>query len=121
MSPKPSIVAFAGSAREGSWNKQLVRIAAVGAEAAGAEVELIDLRDFPLPLYDGDLEADEGVPANAEVLRKKLAACDGLIIAAPEYNSSISPLLKNTIDWVTRLPGGKPSLGGCPRIMTAGG
>lgn len=110
MSRKPSIIAFAGSAREASWNKKLVRIAAQGAEAAGADVEVLDLRNFPLPLYDGDLEAQEGVPANAEVLRKKLAAGDGLLISAPEYNSSISPLLKNTIDWATRLPGGKPSL-----------
>ncbi|ETW93118.1 MAG: FMN reductase [Candidatus Entotheonella factor] len=110
MSRKPRIIAFAGSAREGSVNKKLVRIAAAGAEAAGADVEVLDLRDFPLPLYDGDLEAQDGVPANAEVLRQKMAACDGLLISAPEYNSSISPLLKNTIDWATRLPGGKPSL-----------
>ncbi len=110
MSLKPSIIAFAGSAREGSLNKKIIRIAAAGAETAGADVGLIDLRDFPLPLYDGDLEANEGVPANAEVLRKKMAACDGMLISSPEYNSSISPLLKNTIDWVTRLPGGQPSL-----------
>ncbi|ETX06468.1 NADPH-dependent FMN reductase [Candidatus Entotheonella palauensis] len=110
MSRKPSIIAFAGSAREGSFNKKLIRVAAAGAEAAGADVEVLDLRDFPLPLYDGDSEAQEGVPANAEILRKKMAACDGLLISAPEYNSSITPLLKNTIDWVTRLPGGKPSL-----------
>lgn len=110
MSRKPSIIAFAGSAREESFNKKLIRIAAAGAEAAGADVEILDLRHFPLPLYDGDVEAQDGVPANAEVLRKKMAACDGLLISAPEYNSSITPLLKNTIDWATRLPGGKPSL-----------
>lgn len=110
MSRKPCIVAFAGSAREDSANKKLIRIAASGAAEAGADVELIELRDFVLPLYNGDLEAREGVPENARVLREKLTACDGLLISAPEYNSSITPTLKNKIDWVTRLPGGKPSL-----------
>lgn len=107
MSRKPAIIAFAGSARKESYNKKLIALAAAGAEAAGGDVELVDLREYPMPLYDADLEATRGVPAPAEALRRKMAACDGLLISAPEYNSSITPLLKNTMDWVTRLPGGK--------------
>lgn len=106
MSTRPKILAFAGSARKASYNKLLVRVAAGGAVAAGAAVTVIDLRDYPLPLYDGDLEAEEGVPANALKLRALILGHHGLLIATPEYNSSLSPLLKNTIDWVTRpVPG----------------
>ncbi len=110
MSNTAKILAFAGSAREGSVNKKLIRVAAEGARSAGAEVTLIDLKDFPMPLYDGDLEAEDGLPSNAVALRKLFALHDGLLIAAPEYNSSISPLLKNTIDWVSRPAGDDPSL-----------
>lgn len=106
MSTKPSILAFAGSARANSHNKKLVRIAADGACEAGAEVTLVDLRDFPMPLYDGDLEEREGIPANTLKLRQLMLAHQGLLIASPEYNGSISPLLKNTIDWVSRPAGG---------------
>jgi NAD(P)H-dependent FMN reductase len=106
----PRILAFAGSARSGSLNRKLVRIAADGARAAGAEVTLVELRDYPLPLYDGDLEAAEGLPANARQLKDLFLAHQGLLIAAPEYNSSITPLLKNTIDWVSRSAPGEPSL-----------
>lgn len=102
MTEPAKILAFAGSARKASWNKQLVALAADGARAAGAEVTLIDLADFPMPLYDGDLEADAGLPENAVKLRALFGAHDGLLIASPEYNSSISPLLKNVIDWVSR-------------------
>ena len=105
----PRILALAGSARSGSLNRKLVRIAADGAHAAGAEVTLVELRDLPLPLYDGDLEATEGLPANARKLKELFLAHQGLLIAAPEYNSSITPLLKNTIDWVSRsAPGEAP-------------
>ncbi len=106
----PRILAFAGSARAGSLNRKLVRIAADGARAAGAEVTLVELRDLPLPLYDGDLEAAEGLPANARKLKELFLAHQGLLIAAPEYNSSITPLLKNTIDWVSRSAPGEASL-----------
>ncbi len=106
----PRILAFAGSARAGSWNRKLVRIAADGARAAGAEVTLLELRDLPLPLYDGDLEAAEGLPPNARKLKELFLAHEGLLIAAPEYNSSITPLLKNTIDWVSRSAPGEASL-----------
>ncbi len=96
------ILAFAGSARRDSVNKKLINVAAEGARAAGAEVTVIDLADYPMPIYDGDLEAGEGLPENAVKLRELFGAHDGLLIASPEYNSSISPLLKNVIDWVSR-------------------
>ncbi|MEO6036255.1 MAG: NAD(P)H-dependent oxidoreductase [Verrucomicrobiota bacterium] len=96
------ILAFAGSTRAGSFNKQLVRIAADAARAAGANVTVIDLRDFPMPLYDGDLETASGLPENAKKFKKLLRENDGLLISSPEYNSSISAVLKNAIDWASR-------------------
>jgi chromate reductase len=98
----PRILAFAGSARKDSVNKMLVRVAAQAATEAGAEATVLDLADYPLPLYDGDLEAQEGLPAKTVKLKQLFLEHDGLMIAAPEYNSSITPLLKNTIDWVSR-------------------
>lgn len=106
----PRILAFAGSARQDSYNKQLVRVAAAAAERAGASVTVLDLRDFPLPLFDEDLERDSGPPENAKRLKQLFLEHDGLLIASPEYNSSISPLLKNTIDWVSRPVPGEPRL-----------
>jgi chromate reductase len=103
---KARILAFAGSARKDSFNKKLIQLAARDAESAGAQVTLIDLADYPLPLYDGDLEA-QGQPANARKLREIFLEHDALMIAAPEYNSSITPLLKNTIDWVSRNENGQ--------------
>lgn len=110
MNQPPRILAFAGSTRRDSFNKKLVTIAAGAARSAGAEVSLIDLRDLPLPLYDGDLEADKGLPANAKKLKDLFLAHHGLLIASPEYNSSISGVLKNTIDWVSRPAPGEGSL-----------
>ncbi|HEX5137091.1 MAG TPA: NAD(P)H-dependent oxidoreductase [Planctomycetota bacterium] len=106
----PRILAFAGSARAGSFNRKLIRIVADGARAAGAEVTLVELRDYPLPVYDADLEAAEGLPANARKLKELFLAHEGLLISSPEYNSSITPLLKNTIDWVSRSSPGEPPL-----------
>jgi len=100
----PRVLAFAGSARDGSYNKRLVRLAARGVEAAEVSCTLIDLRDHPLPLYDADLEAAEGLPPAAATLRALFSEHQGLLISSPEYNSSISPLLKNTLDWVSRSP-----------------
>src|ERR1700677_1052133 len=97
------LLAFAGSTRTDSYNKKLVRIAAEGAQAAGAEVTLIDLRDFPMPLYDGDLEAASGLPENAKKLKQLMIASQGFLISSPEYNSSITPVLKNSIDWASRV------------------
>jgi chromate reductase len=98
----PRILAFAGSSRAGSYNKQLLGVTSEAARAAGAEVTRIDLRDFALPLYDGDLERDHGLPDAARRLRALFHAHAGLLLACPEYNSSITGLLKNTLDWVTR-------------------
>lgn len=98
----PSILAFSGSTRRGSTNRRVLAIAAAAAEAAGATVTLIDLRDYPLPVYDGDDEAEHGVPAAALALKALFKSHRGLLIATPEYNTSISGVLKNTIDWVSR-------------------
>lgn len=105
----PKVLAFAGSTRTDSYNKKLVKIAAAGARAAGAEVTVIDLRDFPMPLYDGDLEAKDGIPPAAQQFKKLLLSHQGLLIASPEYNSAISGVLKNAIDWASRQgPGETP-------------
>jgi len=96
------ILAFAGSARKDSWNKTLVKIAAEGASAAGAEVTVIDLADFPMPIFDQDLESSEGMPEHAARFKQLLIEHDGLLIASPEYDSAFSPLLKNAIDWASR-------------------
>jgi NAD(P)H-dependent FMN reductase len=106
----PRILAFAGSTRRESFNKKLVRIAVEAARAAGVEVTLIDLKDFPLPLFDQDLEAEHGMPENGAKLKKLFIDHEGLLIAAPEYNSSITGVLKNTIDWVSRSAPGEPPL-----------
>lgn len=108
--PAPRILAFAGSTRRNSWNKQLVAIAAEGARQAGAEVTLIDLKDYPLPLFDEDLEADAGLPGPAVALQELFLAHQGLLIASPEYNSSLTAVLKNAIDWVSRAQGERPPL-----------
>lgn len=106
----PKILAFAGSTRTDSFNKKLIKIAAEGARKAGAEVTLIDLRDFPMPLYDGDLEAKEGLPANAKKFKELMKSHHGFLIASPEYNSSITGVLKNTLDWASRSEGDEASL-----------
>lgn len=102
MTNEPKILAFAGSAREASYNKKLVKIAAEGARAAGAEVTYVDLRDLPMPLFDEDLEAKEGLPENTLKFKELMMAHQGFLIASPEYNGSITPLLKNAIDWASR-------------------
>lgn len=96
------IVFFAGSTRKESINKKLANLAANMAEAAGAEVTVIDLKDYEMPLYNGDLEMQEGIPDNAKKLKQVFIDHDGFFIASPEYNSSYSALLKNTIDWMSR-------------------
>lgn len=99
---QPKILAFAGSSRRESLNKKLVKVAAQGASAAGADVTYIDLADYPLPIFDEDREQEEGVPENATKLKELFKSHDGLLISCPEYNSSITALLKNTIDWLSR-------------------
>jgi NAD(P)H-dependent FMN reductase len=104
----PKILAFAGSTRNASFNRQALNFAVQGAREAGAEVTLIELRDFSLPLYNGDLEESHGLPEAAVRLKALFKSHQGLLIACPEYNSSITPLLKNTLDWVSR-PHGEES------------
>lgn len=106
----PKILAFAGSARRDSFNKKLVKIAAAAAQSAGAEVTIIDLADFPMPIFDEDLEAREGMPPHAKRFKELLKSHHGLLISNPEYNSSITALLKNSIDWASRPEPGEPGL-----------
>lgn len=109
MAYTPKILAFSASLRKDSWNRKLVAVAASGARDAGAQVTLLDLKQFPLPIYDGDDEAATGLPEHAKKLKALFMEHDGLLIASPEYNSSYPGALKNLIDWVSRpLPGGKP-------------
>lgn len=102
MENKPKILAFAGSLRVGSYNKQLIRIAARGASEAGGDVTLIDLRDYPLPIYDQDIETSQGLPDNALKLKKLFWEHEAFLLSCPEYNSSMSAVFKNVIDWVSR-------------------
>ena len=104
------ILVFAGSARAGSLNKKLARAAAAAVRVTGAEATLIDLADYPMPLYDGDLEAREGVPASARSLKDLFIAHQGLLIVSPENNASVSALLKNTLDWISRQDGSESGL-----------
>ena len=93
---------FVGSTRKASTNKQLAALAASTAKNLDAEVTLIDLKDFEMPLYDGDLEADQGLPENAKRLKQLFVEHDGFFLAAPEYNSSLAPVLQNALDWISR-------------------
>ena len=106
----PHVLAFAGSARADSYNAQLLHIAAEGARSTGAEVTVLNMKDYPLPLFDQDLEQEQGTPENATRLKQLFLDHDGLLISSPEYNSSITPLLKNTIDWVSRSAEGEAPL-----------
>jgi chromate reductase len=92
-----------GSLRTGSLNVRLAAAAAYQLAQAGVEVTRISLADFPLPIYDGDLHAKSGVPKNAVNLKRMIGAHHGVLIVTPEYNSSVPPLVKNTIDWLTRV------------------
>jgi len=96
------IVAFAGSLRTASYNKKLLAVAVEAARAAGAEVTVVDLRELGLPLFDQDIEDATGLPEGAKRFKGLLRDCDGMLIASPEYNSSITAALKNAIDWASR-------------------
>ena len=97
------ILVIPGSLRTGSLNARLAAAAAYQFVQAGAEITRISLGDFPLPVYDGDLQTKSGVPKNAINLKRMIGAHHGVLIVTPEYNSSVPPLIKNTIDWVTRV------------------
>jgi len=102
MSSPIRVLAFSASARRESLNRKLLALTVTATKAAGAEVTLIDLNDFVLPLYHGDLEDTDGLPPNAAKLIELIVQHPALLIASPEYNSMFTPLLKNTIDWCTR-------------------
>ncbi|MBI3260657.1 MAG: NAD(P)H-dependent oxidoreductase [Ignavibacteriae bacterium] len=101
------ILAFSGSLRRDSYNKQLVDIASEGARKAGAEVTIIELRDYPMPFYDGDLQEHEGFPEGAGKFRQLMVEHHGFLIASPEYNMSMTAALKNAIDWASRAASGE--------------
>lgn len=104
---QPKILVFAGSIRNGSFNARLAALAAKELTLADADVTLISLADHPLPLYDGNLEAVNGPPENAVRLKRLFGVHQGVFIASPEYNASVTPLLKNTLDWVSRVREGR--------------
>ena len=97
----PRLLAFAGSMRTGSFNQRLIALLAEEARKAGAAVTLIQLRDYPLPFYDADIEA-AGMPENVRRLQALMAEHHGLLISSPEYNGSVPALIKNTLDWMSR-------------------
>lgn len=94
---------FAGSSRTGSFNKKLAQLGAKIAEANGIASTFADIGDYPMPIYNGDLETSEGQPDNAHKFKALMEAHTGVFIASPEYNASITPLLKNTLDWVSHV------------------
>jgi NAD(P)H-dependent FMN reductase len=97
------ILVIPGSLRTGSLNAKLAATLALELAQAGAEVTRISLSDFPLPIYDGDLQAKSGVPKNAVNLKRMMGSHHGVLIVTPEYNSSVPALVKNTIDWISRV------------------
>lgn len=119
---QPRILIFSGSVRAGSYNTKLAALVGKHLALADAEVTRISLQDYPLPIFDGDLEANNGVPQNAHKLKRQLQESDGVFIACPEYNAGITPLLKNAIDWVSRLsdPGEEPMTAFKNRVFALG-
>lgn len=96
------ILGFAGSTRRESWNRKVLEIAVAGARSEGADVTVVNLDDYPMPIYNADWHVEHGVPGAMLELRKLMMSANGLLIASPEYNTSITPLLKNTIDWLSQ-------------------
>jgi len=118
----PKVLVFSGSVRAGSFNGKLAALVAKKLALADATVTHLSLKDYQMPLYDGDLEAEKGVPATAQKLKKLFQAHDGVFIACPEYNAGVTPLLKNTIDWISRLSeaGEPPAAAFKDRVFTLG-
>lgn len=108
MTSPTRLLFFAGSAREGSHNKRLAKLGAQIAEANGIASTFADLGDYPMPLYDQDLQARDGIPENAQKFEALMRVHTGVFIACPEYNASITPLLKNTLDWMSRIRDPEP-------------
>jgi len=101
MMRRPKILVFAGSIRTASFNARLAALAVKELASLNADVTRISLVDYPLPIFHGDIEAEQGTPANALKLKRMFGIHHGVFIASPEYNASITPLLKNTLDWVS--------------------
>ena len=110
MSQPPRILAFSGSLRAASWNHRIAELAARAAAEAGADVTVLRLRDYPLPVYDQEIEEATGIPDNALALKKLFREHQGFLIASPEYNGSVTAALKNVIDWASRPEDGYPRL-----------
>lgn len=108
--PSPKFLVFAGSTRKDSYNKKLAKIVEKTLKEQHAEVTYLDLHDIPMPLYDGDLEVEKGIPENGMKFRELLKSHQAFLICSPEYNSSISGVLKNAIDWASRPLKDEPSL-----------
>jgi chromate reductase len=106
----PKILVLTGSARLDSVNRKLARQTVEALRSAGVEATLADLRDFPMPIYDGDLEAGEGIPPAAKALKELARRHEGFAIASPEYNGSFPALLKNALDWISRPEAGERPL-----------
>lgn len=103
VSGEGQMLAICGSLRQGSYNKLLAKEAAAIADQIGvSSIAIVDLKDYPIPFYDGDLEADQGMPEKARQLRKMMIQSDIIVIASPEYNGSLSAVLKNALDWASR-------------------
>jgi NAD(P)H-dependent FMN reductase len=129
--PKLKLLVFPASLRAESLNRKLAALAARVAERSGASVDLASMRDFDVPLYDGDLEVAQGIPHGAQSLRRRLLESDAFIISSPEYNGSMPGTIKNLIDWSSRfrpqpfdtrhglLLSASPSLGGGNRGLWA--
>ncbi|MGF1620307.1 MAG: NADPH-dependent FMN reductase [Rhodomicrobiaceae bacterium] len=103
MTESARLLFFAGSTRQESYNRKLARNAYETARKRGFEADLLELADYPMPIYDAGLEEREGPPENARRLRETIRAYQGVFIASPEYNASVTPLLKNTLDWMSRV------------------
>lgn len=106
----PKILVFSGSIRSASVNAKLAALAARELAGLGAEVSHVTLADYPMPIYNGDDEAENGVPENARRLKALFRAHHGIFIANPEYNGSVTPLTKNTIDWISRVRDDTPPI-----------
>lgn len=109
LNAEVKVLAFAGSTRTDSYNKKLVMNAADVAREMGAKVTVVDLKDYPIPFYDADLETQSGMPEKAKEIRRLMLESQVIFIASPDYNSSVSAVLKNVLDWASRSESGKPS------------